>query len=216
MMHKPDYLEEADEEEFNRLLRQANKKATAGKQDDPACAASNDRATVELQSAASIDPQAIEWVWPDGSPGGEWPFSPASPAPERRRSRSNWPQLPPVPDFGRTAFARNGEALSSGPERTTRRHARSSPDGCGCRSYANSLCAGCPRGWATASVRSARDMNALEKEVQRVGDLALVIIDPVALIATKDSHKNAETRRDLQPLADLCQATGAAALVDRI
>jgi hypothetical protein len=34
----------------------------------------------------------------------------------------------------------------------------------------------------------------------------------VALIATKDSHKNAETRRDLQPLADLCRATGAAAL----
>ena len=46
-------------------------------------------------------------------------------------------------------------------------------------------------------------MGALEKEVQRVGDVALVGIDPVALIATKDSHKNAETRRDLQPLADL-------------
>jgi putative DNA primase/helicase len=39
-----------------------------------------------------------------------------------------------------------------------------------------------------------------------------VIIDPVALVAVHDSHKNAETRRDLQPLVDLCRETGAAAL----
>ena len=63
------------------------------------------------------------------------------------------------------------------------------------------------RGWD-----SARNMSALEKEVQRAGDVALVVIDPVALVATKDSHKNAETRRDLQPLPDLSRATGAAAL----
>ena len=50
-MHKPDYLEEADEKDFNRLL--ADKKETAGKP-------SHNRATVELQSAASIDPQPIK------------------------------------------------------------------------------------------------------------------------------------------------------------
>jgi putative DNA primase/helicase len=32
------------------------------------------------------------------------------------------------------------------------------------------------------------------------------------MVATKDSHRNAETRRDLQPVADLCRTTGAAVL----
>ena len=71
---------------------------------------------------------------------------------------------------------------------------------------------GTSEGGRSRAFDPARDMGALEKKIQWAGDVALVVIDPVALIATKDSHKNAETRRDLQPLADLCRVTGAAAL----
>ena len=64
----------------------------------------------------------------------------------------------------------------------------------------------------TRAFDPARDMGALAGEIKKVRDVRLVIIDPVAMVATKDSHRNAETRRDLQPLADLCRETGAAAL----
>jgi putative DNA primase/helicase len=58
----------------------------------------------------------------------------------------------------------------------------------------------------------AKDMGPLSQAIERIGDVKLIIIDPIAMVAVKDSHRNAETRRDLQPVADLCQATGAAGL----
>jgi putative DNA primase/helicase len=58
----------------------------------------------------------------------------------------------------------------------------------------------------------AKDVAGLAQAIERIGTVKLVIIDPIAMVAVKDSHRNAETRRDLQPVADLCQKTGAAAL----
>jgi putative DNA primase/helicase len=58
----------------------------------------------------------------------------------------------------------------------------------------------------------AKDITELANAIERVGDVVLVIVDPIAMVATKDSHRNAETRRDLQPVADLCRTTGAAVL----
>ena len=55
-------------------------------------------------------------------------------------------------------------------------------------------------------------MAPLSQAMERIGDVKLVIIDPIAMVAVKDLHRYAETRRDLQPVADLCQATGAAGL----
>jgi putative DNA primase/helicase len=55
-------------------------------------------------------------------------------------------------------------------------------------------------------------MLGLSNAIEQIGDVRLVIIDPIAMVATKDSHRNAETRRDLQPIAELCKTTGAAAL----
>ena len=56
------------------------------------------------------------------------------------------------------------------------------------------------------------DMEALTEVCNTLGGVNLIIIDPVVLIAKGDSHKNAETRRDLQPLADLAERTQAAVI----
>ena len=56
----------------------------------------------------------------------------------------------------------------------------------------------------------SRDMEALTEVCATLGNVNLIIIDPVVMIAKGDSHKNAETRRDLQPLADLAERTQAA------
>jgi putative DNA primase/helicase len=58
----------------------------------------------------------------------------------------------------------------------------------------------------------SRYMEDLAEVCAKLGGVNLIIIDPVVLIAKGDSHKNAETRRDLQPLADLAERTQAAVI----
>ena len=49
----------------------------------------------------------------------------------------------------------------------------------------------------------AKDMELLGNKLEEVGDVHLVIIDPIVSAISGDSHKNAEFRRGLQPLVDL-------------
>lgn len=58
----------------------------------------------------------------------------------------------------------------------------------------------------------ARDMEALRHELLRIGDVRLLIVDPIVSAVAGDSHKNAEVRRGLQPLADLAMSTRCALL----
>jgi putative DNA primase/helicase len=55
-------------------------------------------------------------------------------------------------------------------------------------------------------------MGALKAQAQRIGDIKLLIVDPVVSAVSGDSHKNTEVRRALQPLVDLAAALGAAVL----
>jgi hypothetical protein len=58
----------------------------------------------------------------------------------------------------------------------------------------------------------ARDLAQLTLEAQRIGSVALLIVDPVVSAVAGDSHKNTEVRRALQPLVDLGATLNAAVL----
>ena len=58
----------------------------------------------------------------------------------------------------------------------------------------------------------ARHMGALELQATRIGDVKMVIVDPVVSAVAGDSHKNAEVRRSLQPLVDLATRLDCAML----
>jgi putative DNA primase/helicase len=58
----------------------------------------------------------------------------------------------------------------------------------------------------------ARDLVQLTVEAERIGSVALLIVDPVVSAVAGDSHKNSEVRRALQPLVDLGATLGAAVL----
>lgn len=58
----------------------------------------------------------------------------------------------------------------------------------------------------------ARDMPQLLAEAERIGNVRLLIVDPVVSAVAGDSHNNTEVRRALQPLVDLGAALGAAVL----
>ena len=49
----------------------------------------------------------------------------------------------------------------------------------------------------------ARDMDPLRRKLTEIGDVRLLIVDPIVSAVMGDSHKNAEVRRSLQPLVDL-------------
>ena len=49
----------------------------------------------------------------------------------------------------------------------------------------------------------AADMELLVAALDKLPDLAAVLVDPVVSVMAGDSHKNAETRRGLQPLVNL-------------
>lgn len=58
----------------------------------------------------------------------------------------------------------------------------------------------------------ARDVEPLQRKLAEIGDVRLLIIDPIVSAIAGDSHKNAEVRRGLQPLANVAGVTHCALL----
>ncbi len=55
--------------------------------------------------------------------------------------------------------------------------------------------------------------NLLERKIREIGDVALVVVDPVSSYLGKtDSHKNSEVRGVLEPLSEMADRTGVAIL----
>ena len=68
------------------------------------------------------------------------------------------------------------------------------------------------RGVDAVAFDPANDLPALERKLESIGGARLLIVDPVVSAVAGDSHKNAETRRSLQPLVNLAQRLDCAAL----
>lgn len=58
----------------------------------------------------------------------------------------------------------------------------------------------------------AKDMRPLADALDSIGDVRLLIVDPIVSAVAGDSHKNAEVRRALAPLVDLAGRMGCALL----
>jgi len=57
------------------------------------------------------------------------------------------------------------------------------------------------------------DLGLLEQEIERIGDVALVVVDPVSSYLGKtDSHENSEVRGVLEPLSEMADRMGVAIL----
>lgn len=71
---------------------------------------------------------------------------------------------------------------------------------------------GVRRSGEVQSFDPARDMLDLEKQIDRIGNVKLLVLDPIVSVVTGDSHKNNEVRRALQPLVDLANRKSIAIL----
>ena len=54
------------------------------------------------------------------------------------------------------------------------------------------------------------DMPILQQAIAKIGDVKLLIIDPIVSVVKGDSHKNAEVRKDLTPLIQMAEGMGFA------
>ena len=64
----------------------------------------------------------------------------------------------------------------------------------------------------TRSFDPSTDIRAMVDATTRIGEVALLIVDPVVNAVAGDSHKNGEVRRALQPLVDFGEKLGCAVM----
>ena len=63
------------------------------------------------------------------------------------------------------------------------------------------------------AINLQHDLDLIEKEIARIGNVVLVIVDPVSSYLGKtDSHKNSEVRGVLEPLSEMAERMGIAIL----
>lgn len=62
------------------------------------------------------------------------------------------------------------------------------------------------------SFEPSQDIPKLYDKARQIGDVRLIMIDPVVSVVAGDSHKNTEVRRALQPLVELSEQLKAAVL----
>lgn len=200
-------------EQRNAFFADENKRILAKKRGDadgqfraPAMSVESSRpaAGVNLVSAASINPEPIDWLW------------------EGYLARGKLHILAGAPGTGKTTIAiRMAAIVSSGGKW---------PDGSRCPpgnvliwsgedGVADTLVprlhaagADVERCHFISSVRDesgarpfdpAKDFPDLQAAITRNGGASLLICDPVVSAVAADSHKNTEVRRGLQPLVDL-------------
>jgi putative DNA primase/helicase len=223
-MNRPPYLYEDDN--FDQVVEEERRKRISSQSvgapkrngatvpvGSPGSISAASKTSVELLSSAAIIPTPVHWIWPGWLAEGRLQI------------------LAGAPGAGKTTIALSLAAVVSAAGRWpdgTRTQAGNVVIWSGEDDPSDTLV---PRLAAANADRNrvfivgrareasaarpfdpARDMPSLADAIKRAQEVKLVIIDPIALVAVKDSHRNAETRRDLQPVVDLCRETGAAVL----
>ena len=169
--------------------------------------------TVELIRGSDVRPEPIPWLWHGwlaagklhilgGAPGtGKTTISMALAATVTTGGR--WPDGSPSPLGNVVIWSGEDDPTDTLVPRLTLSGADLS------RVYF----VGCVKdGNERRSFDPARDMEALRRSLVEVGDVLLLIVDPIVSAIAGDSHKNAEVRRGLQPLAELAASTRCALL----
>jgi putative DNA primase/helicase len=169
---------------------------------------------VELLCAADIVPQPIEWLWPGwlavgklailaGLPGtGKTTLALALAATITRAG--HWPDQSPCAKGGRV-LVWSGE---DDPGDTLVPRLQAAGADLDRVQFLNAV-------WEQRGKRAfdpADDMPKMATAIERHGDVRLLIIDPIVSAVKGDSHKAAEVRRSLQPIADFAMRQRCAVL----
>ncbi len=188
-----------------RAIAGASAPGKAAHQAEPDSAPAGEYAScVELLRGSDVKPEAVTWLWPGwmaagkmhvlgGAPGtGKTTISMALAATVTTAGR--WPDGSRSPVGNVVIWSGEDDPADTLVPRLALSGADLS------RVY---FIADVFDGDGRRSFDPARDMEPLKRKLAEVGDVRLLIVDPIVSAVMGDSHKNAEVRRSLQPLVDL-------------
>src|SRR5208283_3261225 len=172
-----------------------------------------DDGEIVLVNATDIEPKAVNWLWPNGLQIGVLNLLAGRSGGGKSTIAASW--IATITSGGRWP---DGQACE--PARAIY---WSGEDGIADTVLPRFLAAGGDRSNMSfvGAVRTgevkrpfdpATDMPKLARAVEKLGDVRMIVLDPIALAIPGDSHKNVETRVGLQPFAELCASCGACGL----
>jgi putative DNA primase/helicase len=180
--------------------------------DGPASAHTGAR-HVTLQSAADITPEAIHWLWNGWLAAGKFHILGGAPGTGKTTlaiafaatlsSAGRWPD-------GSKAEAGNVLIWSGEDDPANTLVPRLIASGANLERV--KFVTGTEGSGGNFPFDPAKDMTELRDVAQSWGNVRLLIVDPVVSAVAGDSHKNADTRRSLQPLVDLGAALNCAVI----
>ena len=168
---------------------------------------------VTLQSAADITPEAINWLWNGWLAAGKFHILGGAPGTGKTTlaialaatvsSAGRWPD-------GTKAEAGNVLIWSGEDDPANTLVPRLIASGANLGRIR--FVTGTEGSGGNLPFDPAKDMTGLRDVAQSWGNVRLLIVDPVVSAVAGDSHKNADTRRSLQPLVDLGAALKCAVI----
>ena len=175
------------------------------------------RAQLVVRRVSEIDPQPVRWLWPNRIPLGKVTLLAGEPGLGKSQltcaiaaavtSGSSWPF-----DEGR---APSGSVIILSAEddaADTMRPRLEAASADLSRVFVVSAVQRDDQG-GRRSFNLQADLNLLEMEIKRAGDVALVVIDPVSSYLGKvDSHNNANLRAVLEPMGEMAARLGVGIL----
>ena len=172
--------------------------------------------TLASRCAAEIAPEKIEWVWPGRLARGKHTCIAGEPG--TGKSQLSISIIATVTTGGKWPCDEGQAPLGNVI-------LLSAEDGAADTIVPRLLAAGADRGrvHVVSAVRDAdgsrraldlqHDLDLLEKEIARIGNVIVLIIDPVSSYLGKaDSHKNSEVRGVLEPISEMAERTRVAIL----
>jgi RecA-family ATPase len=166
---------------------------------------------IKFAMGSSIKPQGVSWLWPDwlaygklhifaGRPGSLKTTIVIDFAAAVSNNEGQWPDETPAPQ-GKIVMWSGEDAIE---DTLLPRFLAAGGD-----PTQIAFVGGVDENGETRAFDPAADVADLAQVCAEIGPVRLIIVDPVVAVAKGDSHKNAEARRDLQPLVTLAQKTGA-------
>jgi putative DNA primase/helicase len=160
--------------------------------------------SAEVVRACDVIPEAISWIWNGWLAAGKMHILAGAPGTGKTTISislaatitcgGRWPDLTPCDEGNIVIWSGEDDPADTLTPRLIMSGADLS------RAY---FITGIREGNTRRSFDPAIDMEPLQKLLAEIGDVRLLIIDPIVSAIVGDSHKNAEVRRGLQPLVDL-------------
>jgi putative DNA primase/helicase len=168
---------------------------------------------IKVTMGSDITPEPIKWAWRDWLAFGKLHINAGRPGSLKTTSAMDWA----------ATFTIGGKWLDGSPAPQGRALVWSGEDaindtllprilGAGGNRAEIGFISGVEEDGKKRPFDPARDMDSVAAACASIGGVKFVVIDPVVSTSKGDSHKNAETRRDLQPLVELGEQTQAVIL----